>query len=299
MRIGRNVAPFVAVKPLFLAYCAGTLVQLSAPWAAAQSQGSSPSAPTTTPAQGASSSPGAQGEASSSAATADEESAAEAEGTPTSPDTTVPAEGSAAAADGSDSDEQAAGERTLPPPSPSTSPAGGATMDPNLGFGSYPSPASDEAELRQQGKDRPKDIEPDRVFAESWWAHTRPTVEFHGNFRVRSSLYHNFSFNRIDSPESALWPRPLDDYYTDLDGNEHGAQVCTPDENGTGSSDDPESATVGCKSPTQGGADIRFRIEPAIVISDNLRVRSQIDLLSNLVMGSTAQGNINFPANNG
>src|SRR5690606_13190376 len=38
---------------------------------------------------------------------------------------------------------------------------------------------------------------------------------------------------------------------------------------------------------------------PAIIISDNLRVRSQIDLLSNLVMGSTAQGNINFPAASG
>lgn len=300
MRTGRNPAPFVAVKPLFLAYCAGTLVQLSAPSAAAQDR------PTTPPPRPSASSEGATESASPSATTADEQTAPAAESAPTSPDTTAvpdtaaapetaePAGSPAAAAGGELEATDMGGDAA-----PASSAPSGTRMDPNLGFGSYPNPASDEADLRQQGKDRPKDIEPDRVFAESWWAHTRPTVEFHGNFRVRSSLYHNFSFNRIDSPESALWPRPLDDYYTDLDQNEHGAQVCTPDENGSGSSDDPESATVGCKSPTQGGADIRFRIEPAIVISDNLRVRSQIDLLSNLVMGSTAQGNMNFPAANG
>src|SRR5690606_3003064 len=118
-------------------------------------------------------------------------------------------------------------------------------------------------------------------------------------FRVRSSIYHNFSLNRIDSPGSALWPRPADDYYTDLNGNSYGAEVCTPDEAKPGSSDNPEDATVGCVSRTQGGADMRFRLEPDIVISDNLRIRSQIDLLGNMVMGSTAQGNSNFPAATG
>lgn len=199
------------------------------------------------------------------------------------------------------------------PPAPSTAPQSPASQStaqsqpsaPSAGdetgseFSAYPDPAQDQAELSQQGDQRPFDIQPDRVFAEQWWTHTRPTMELHGNFRVRANLYHNFHLNRIDTPGSALWPRPLDDYYTALNDQPYGAQACTPDEAGTGSSDRPSDATVGCFSPTQGGADMRFRIEPAVIISDNLRVRSQIDMLGNLVMGSTASGYSNFPGGAG
>jgi uncharacterized protein (TIGR04551 family) len=136
-------------------------------------------------------------------------------------------------------------------------------------------------------------------FAEDWWAHTRPAVELHGNFRVRAELYHHFALGRIDPPGLASWPRPLDDTYTDIGGGEHGAAACTPAEAGTGSSNSPAEATAGCINPTQAGANMRFRIEPAIIISDNLRIRSQIDILDNLVMGSTSQGNVNFPASSG
>lgn len=136
-------------------------------------------------------------------------------------------------------------------------------------------------------------------FAEDWWAHTRPAVELHGNFRVRSELYHQFSLGRMDSPGTAYWPRPLDDSYTDIGGGNHGASACTQLEAGEGNSSDPGQATYGCSNPTQAGANMRFRIEPAIIISDNLRIRSQIDLFDNLVMGSTAQGNVNFPAASG
>lgn len=185
-------------------------------------------------------------------------------------------------------------------------PMGGATTgginaegQAGTGFGAFPSPEEDKKALEKQGDERPKDVEPDRVFAEDWWSHTRPTLELHGNFRVRASLYHNFALNRVDSPGAALWPRPADDYYTAGDGSQYGATACTPDEIKSGSNDSPDSADQGCISRTQGGADMRFRLEPDIVISDNLRIRSQIDLLGNLVMGSTAQGNINFPAATG
>jgi len=136
-------------------------------------------------------------------------------------------------------------------------------------------------------------------FAEDWWAHTRPAVELHGNFRVRAELYHHFALGRVDPPGLAYWPRPLDDSYTDVLGNQHGAAACTPLEAGTGSSNSPGDAIEPCSNPTQAGGNMRFRLEPAIIISDNLRIRSQIDLFDNLVMGSTAQGNANFPAATG
>lgn len=207
---------------------------------------------------------------------------------------------------GEEVDEETAGEEVdeevdgATPTRPGFSPTGatgGTTAGGTSGaaFGAYPNPAEDEKALRAQGEERPKAVEHDGVFAEDWWSHTRPTLELHGNFRVRTGIYHNFHLNRIDSPGSAIWPRPADHYYEDLGGTPRGAQVCTPDEAKTGDSDSPANAEVGCNSPTQGGANMRFRLEPTIVISDNLRIRSQIDLLGNLVLGSTPQGEANFP----
>jgi hypothetical protein len=40
----------------------------------------------------------------------------------------------------------------------------------------------------------------------------------------------------------------------------------------------------------QAGANMRFRLTPELHISDNLRVLSQIDMLDNLVLGSTPSG---------
>ena len=158
----------------------------------------------------------------------------------------------------------------------------------------YPEPASDQAALMAQGDARPSQIDKDRVFAEDWWSHTRPSVELHGYFRLRSQLFSKFDLGRVDSPSTALWPRPADDSYTDLSGTQYGANVCTPQESTGNGSDSPANATEPCSKRSQAGANLRFRMEPTIIISDNLRIRSQIDLLDNLVLGSTAQGYSNF-----
>lgn len=143
------------------------------------------------------------------------------------------------------------------------------------------------------------DLEADRVFAEDWWTHTRPALEIHGYFRTRADFFSQFSLGRIDPPGSAMWPRPLDDSYQDLSGTTHGAEACTPQENGSGSSTNISDANRGCSNSTQAGANLRFRVEPTIIISDNLRIRSQIDFLDNLVLGSTAQGYVNYPTDGG
>ncbi len=325
MRTARFSALNKPASPLFIATIAGSLALFNVSNALAQAAPGQEVQPPTKagpkPAEPEKpAAPDAQDQPTSKAADQSEEEEAE-----VAPDTQEPA---AATGQSSTSEESAQAasneidganaaapsdkvEATAPaaspdstPNAPAAEPGGLASMesgaDAGLGFGEYPNPASDQEELKEQGEERPTDIEPDRVFAEEWWAHTRPTIELHGNFRVRANLYHNFHFNRLDAPESALWPRPLDAHYDDLNGNKQGAEACTPDEADTGSSDTPSRENmVGCKSPTQGGADIRFRVEPSIIISDNLRVRSQIDLLGNLVMGSTAQGNMNYPAATG
>jgi uncharacterized protein (TIGR04551 family) len=165
-----------------------------------------------------------------------------------------------------------------------------------FGLGTYPSPEEDAEALSEQGEEVAA-VDTDRVFAEDWWTHTRPALELHGNFRVRADLFDHFSLGRIDPPGSAMWPRPLDDSYTDTAGNTHTSAACTPSEAGV--SAPTNEAIQGCTNSTQAGANLRFRVEPSIIISNNLRIRSQIDLFDNLVLGSTSQGYSNFPDDGG
>jgi uncharacterized protein (TIGR04551 family) len=156
-----------------------------------------------------------------------------------------------------------------------------------------PDPGSDAAELRRQNGERPNEPEKTgerEVFAEDWWTHARPLLELHGNFRVRSELFYQFSLGRKDAPGAAMWPQPADNYYVDAAGDAHGPALCTQSETGNGSDSTPTNATYGCKSGTQAGANLRFRLDPELHISDNLRVISQVNLLDNVVLGSTPGG---------
>ncbi|HEY4107250.1 MAG TPA: TIGR04551 family protein, partial [Polyangiaceae bacterium] len=119
----------------------------------------------------------------------------------------------------------------------------------------------------------------------------RPLLELHGNYRVRAELFYQFSLGRRDPAASALWAQPQGNSYTSANGNGPlGPATCTQDEAGVGTDTNPLNATYGCKSGTQAGANMRFRLDPELHISDNLRVISQIDLLDNVVLGSTPGG---------
>lgn len=48
-----------------------------------------------------------------------------------------------------------------------------------------------------------------------------------------------------------------------------------------------------CPDQTLGGADVRFRLEPIVNVSEQVRIYSQIDVFDNLVLGSTPQGQSN------
>ncbi len=63
-----------------------------------------------------------------------------------------------------------------------------------------------------------------------------------------------------------------------------------------GSSPDKPEA---CDNATQAGANMRFRLNPELHISDNLRIRTQIDILDNVVLGSTPEGYANRPGSEG
>jgi uncharacterized protein (TIGR04551 family) len=183
----------------------------------------------------------------------------------------------------------------LPPPGTATAGSSGVSL--------FPEPARDASALKKQGEERPgaAAASADGVFAEDWWSHARPVLELHGYFRVRAELFHHFSLARVDSPSQAMWPRPADNSYVDANQQRQalGARLCTPEEVDAGDDDDPENAIYPCKNGTQAGANLRFRLNPELHVSDNLRVMSQIDLLDNVVFGSTPGGYGNMPADGG
>jgi uncharacterized protein (TIGR04551 family) len=195
-----------------------------------------------------------------------------------------------------------------PPPQPKAPPPGPPPTSPGAttAMPLWPDPAADASALDRQGTERPKpkasDAGPDdRVYAEDWWAHARPVFEIHGYFRLRTQLYHRFNLGRLDPLDSSMFPRPTDDYYIDTRpiAQNTSARLCTPEEAEVGTSDSPSAARFQCDKATQGGANIRFRVNPELHISDNLRILSQIDLLDNLVLGSTPGGTNYEPSSSG
>jgi uncharacterized protein (TIGR04551 family) len=178
-----------------------------------------------------------------------------------------------------------------PPPPPPTPPSAAITIDPDR----------DAKVLGRQGTERPiadgnVGNHAGEVYAEDWWSQARPVFEIHGYYRVRSELFYNFALGRVDNPSIGLWPQPADNDYIDSRGQHHIVNLCGP-----------TSPTVTntslqlqpCHNETQAGANMRFRINPELHISDNLRILSQIDLLDNLVLGSTPDGYANEPAGGG
>jgi uncharacterized protein (TIGR04551 family) len=181
-------------------------------------------------------------------------------------------------------------------------PAAGAPLDNAL----FPNPALDSRGLRQQGEERPDarreggSVTLEDIFAEDWWSHARPIFEFHGYFRTRAHLFHNFALGRRDAPDQALYPQPPDNQFQTIAGNMAGSSVgpilCSADE----SDSNTTSGTLrGCQTKTQAGANLRFRLNPQIHVSDNLRINTQVDILDNVVYGSTPEGYELRPAASG
>lgn len=149
---------------------------------------------------------------------------------------------------------------------------------------------------KRQKKKKKKQPGPySEVFAENWFDLASPSLEFSGYFRVRSQLFHNFTLGRRDSPSfdplqdsgyPALWPQPPDNAYTDTNGETRAINLC---------GDSPEEQTP-CESDVQGGANMRLRFEPTLRLGDNISVHSQLDMLDNIVLGSTPQGYANAPS---
>jgi uncharacterized protein (TIGR04551 family) len=154
--------------------------------------------------------------------------------------------------------------------------------------------SKDQQDLAAQGQSRPTaapaaaptdgsvPARQSEVYSEDWWGHTRPILEIHGYFRTRGELFHNFFLGRHNAPggdDQNLWAQPIDHTYSDVTGKPHAVILC--------GDPGPNGALQPCYDKTQATANMRFRVAPELHISDNLRILSQIDMLDNLVLGST------------
>lgn len=146
-------------------------------------------------------------------------------------------------------------------------------------------PDADASALASQGRERPSSdgtigASPREVYSEDWFGRTRPVLELHGYFRTRGELYHNFFLGRHNAPGSDaqnLWPQPIDNSYTDTAGTQHNVLLCG----------DNTQPSTNCADKSESSANLRFRVNPELHISDNLRIMSQVDFLDNVVLGST------------
>jgi uncharacterized protein (TIGR04551 family) len=176
-------------------------------------------------------------------------------------------------------------------------------------------PRQDQQSLAQQGHERPTDgtigQDPRDVYSEDWWGRARPILEVHGYFRTRGYLYHNFFLGRHDpfgnytgfnTPGSSdqLWAPPLDQSYSVWTGSPaNNTNLCGPYNSTASGGSVAAGSGQPCYDKTQTSANLRFRINPTITISDNLRIVSQLDLLNNLVLGSTPDAYAAQPGNGG
>jgi uncharacterized protein (TIGR04551 family) len=182
---------------------------------------------------------------------------------------------------------------TSPPPaSPQPSASAPTTPSPLRGI----NPGRDARDLAAQGGQAPSGGEvagAHEVFSDDWWGKARPVIELHGYFRTRGSVFHNFFLGRHSSSvtqtgdQQYLWPIPLDQSYATTNNGAGGGQnvaVCGP------------NGTQNCYDKTESSANLRLRLNPEIHISDNLRIMTQLDLLDNLVLGSTPESYAMQPA---
>lgn len=128
------------------------------------------------------------------------------------------------------------------------------------------------------------------------WTTPQTVFEVHGYMRMRGEFQDQFSLGRGrpgDLPASTA-DDPFELYIPREDGGARGFDSFPGGCAGAGG-----SPMATCNQRALAFANMRLRIEPTIHLSDDVRVRMQIDVLDNLVMGSTPEGYGNLGTDGG
>lgn len=126
--------------------------------------------------------------------------------------------------------------------------------------------------LREEMRDEAREAAASASAGDTWddeWDDVRPRLEFlelDGYFRTRMDVFDNFDLN-TGTDASGFHFFPVDPR-------------------------DPGADTVA-------GANMRFRVDPTLNVSEEIRLRAQIDILDNLVLGATPRAGISAGMVNG
>lgn len=123
------------------------------------------------------------------------------------------------------------------------------------------------------------------------WTAPQTGLTVHGYLRVRGNLWDNFFLGR-DRPNGGA-AGELDLPFSRFRPWENNIIPA----GGCGASPEPGTPTTPCGSETLGFANMRFRLEPTLALSDDVRIHTQIDILNNVVLGSNPNGLVLDPGN--
>jgi len=102
-----------------------------------------------------------------------------------------------------------------------------------------------------------------------WTERDLEILELHGYFRVRPELYHKFYMRN----DNALFNRPMEQQRT---ATTDPGEDCRED-----------GGRKQCQNPTLAGANMRLRVEPTLNISEEVWIKSQLDFLDNVMLGTS------------
>lgn len=147
--------------------------------------------------------------------------------------------------------------------------------------GGAPPPTSKEAPAAAEAAPETTPESPALQPLPAWPGQQEKTLQFfelHGYMRGRAYLFHQLNLGVTPSTSGVTPP-----FYVPYS------------EAPTSSGQNPASCSSrnnnnGCKSDNITSADMRLRLEPVVNISDYVRVKAQIDVFDNMVMGSTPEG---------
>lgn len=117
------------------------------------------------------------------------------------------------------------------------------------------------------------------------WTAPKVNLSLHGYFRLRPELWDTFFLGRIQPGASGGIIAPPFDRFVPRERGATPAGGCG-DEPATMAGTDP------CDRDSLGFANMRLRLEPTVSLSEDVAVHAQLDVLDNVVLGSTPDGSI-------
>lgn len=129
------------------------------------------------------------------------------------------------------------------------------------------------------------------------WSTPQTTFEMHGYLRFRGEFQDTFFLGRnpmalggTDAPFDRFIPTEDSLITSSIPGGcDGGRSVMIPTSGGG-------TGWGGCTQHALAFANMRFRMEPTIHLSDDVRIHAQLDVFDNMVMGSTPDGYAVYPA---